>query len=89
MKYFLIAFVMVVFVILYVWQNIEVMKIKMEYNQSLEEEKELIKRNDRLRYEIERYKRMDLIEANAGRYGMRMITPGDFEIIVVQKGEKR
>jgi hypothetical protein len=89
MKYFLIAFVMVIFVILYVWQNIEVMKIKMEYNQSLEEEKELIKRNDRLRYEIEKYKRMDLIEANAGRYGMRRITPRDFEIIVVQKDEKR
>jgi hypothetical protein len=89
MKYFLIAFVMVIFVILYVWQNIEVMKIKMEYSQSLEVEKEFIKRNDRLRYEIEKYKRMDLIEANAGRYGMRMITPRDFEIIVVQKHEKR
>jgi hypothetical protein len=89
MKYFLVAFVMIIFVILYVWQNIEVMKIKLEYSEALEEEKELIKRNDRLRFEIEKYKTMDLIEANAERYGMRRITPRDFEIIVVRKDKKR
>jgi hypothetical protein len=89
MRYFLIAFVMIIFVILYVWQNIEVMKIKLEYSEALDKEKELIKRNDRLRFEIEKYKTMDLIEAYAERQGMRKITPRDFEIIVVRKDKKR
>lgn len=89
MKYFLIALAMILFVILYVWQNIEVMKIKLEYSEALEKEKELIKMNDRLRFEIEKYKTMDLIEAYAERYGLRQITPRDFEIIVVRKDKKR
>lgn len=89
MRYFLIALAMIIFVILYVWQNIEVMKIKLEYSEALEKERDLIKMNDRLRFEIEKYKTMDLIEAYAERYGLRKITPRDFEIIVVRKEKKR
>lgn len=69
------------------WQNVEVMKIKIEYKEALKEESEFIKKNDRLRYEIERFKRMELIERSAAEMGMRELTPGDFAAIIIK--EKR
>ena len=88
MKYFFIAGVMIIFVILYVWQNIEVVRMKMEYNTALQREEQLIKINDRLRYEIERYKRMELIDAYAAQSGMRALMPEDIDIIVSRKKKK-
>ena len=88
MKYFFIAVMMILFVILYVWQNIEVVRMKMEYNTTVQREEELIKINDRLRYEIEQYKRMELIEAYAAQSGMRALMPEDFDIIVTAKKKK-
>ena len=43
-------------VILYVWQNIEIVKIGMEYDALAAQERRLVKDNDRLLYEIERYR---------------------------------
>ncbi|MFH0977542.1 MAG: hypothetical protein V1874_17320 [Spirochaetota bacterium] len=80
-KYFITALSVVVFVILYVWQNVEVMKIKIDYRKALKEERQLINMNDRLKYEIERYKRMDMVERYAAENGMRELTPHDFVTI--------
>jgi hypothetical protein len=80
-KYFITAFSVIVLVILYVWQNVEVMKIKIDYRKALKEERHLINMNDRLKYEIERYKRMDLVEKYAAENGMRELTPYDFVTI--------
>ena len=75
------------FVILYVWQNIGVMKIKMEYQNLRRMEMEMIRKNDRLRYEIERFRRMEVVENYAQKNGMKNITPQDFDL-VVYKGQK-
>lgn len=80
-KYLSIVFSIILFVILYVWQNIEVMKIKMDYRRTVRLENGLVRENDRLRYEMERYRRMDLVEAYAEKRGMKRMTPSDFEII--------
>ena len=80
-KYFITALSVIIFVILYVWQNVEVMKIKIDYRKALKEERQLINMNDRLKYEIERFKRLDLVEKYALENGMRQLTPYDFVTI--------
>ena len=77
-KYIILAFSVIIFVILNVWQNVEVMKIKIEYSKALVEERKLVNKNDRLRYEIERYKRMELVERFAGSNGMKVLSHNDF-----------
>jgi hypothetical protein len=71
-------------VIFHVWQNVEVMKIKLDYRKALSEETKLINKNDRIRYEIERYKRMELVEKYAAENGMRELTPYDFVTIYTE-----
>ncbi len=73
------------FIILYVWQNIEVMKIKLEYRKSIKEETRLLKDNDRLRYEIERHRRTDAVEKLARERGMKEIGPRDFDVMDMNK----
>jgi hypothetical protein len=76
---------MSLFVVLYVWQNIEIVKIEMEYRSLSEKEIQLVKEKDRLLYEIERFRRMDAVEDYARKRGMRQMLPGDFEVISVHK----
>lgn len=84
-RYIGIVLAIIVFVILFVWQNIEVMKIKMEYRKGLRMEQQMERRNDRLRYEIERLRKMDLIERYAETRGMRQAGPEDIEVIEAVK----
>lgn len=70
-KYTFIVLVMIFVVILYVWQNIEAMKLKMFQRKSVMYKKELIKQRDRFFYEIERYKRPALIDDYAEKNGLR------------------
>jgi hypothetical protein len=74
-------------VILYVWQNIEVVKIGMANEALATKERLLVNDNDRLRYEIERYRRIDRIEEEARKEGFRPILPGDFEIMAVKEAD--
>ncbi len=71
-------------VILYVWQNIEIVKIGMEYDALAAQERRLVNDNDRLRYEIERYRTTDLVGELARKRGYRQVLPGDFEAMTVQ-----
>jgi len=71
-------------VILYVWQNIEIVKIGMENDALAAQERRLVNYNDRIRYEIERYRRTDLVEERAQRGGYRQVLPGDIEVMAVQ-----
>jgi len=75
MRYFAVVFVMSLFVIAYVWQNIEVMKIKMEYRRLVREEKVLIEKNARLKSEFEKMRSFQSIEARAGRMNLVRISP--------------
>ncbi len=84
-KYIGIVVFMILFVVLYVWQNIEVMKMKMDYRKDIRIVKQLVEQNDRLRLEIEKYKRMEVIEQYAKSRGMKEIAPGDFEVIDLRK----
>ena len=74
---------MIVFVILYVWQNIEIVKIEIIYRNLKNRERQLVKDSDRLLYEIERYRRMDVMEEYARKKGLRKILPKDFEVLVI------
>ncbi|MBN2158286.1 MAG: hypothetical protein JW807_02740 [Spirochaetes bacterium] len=76
---------MSLFVLMYVWQNIEVVKIEMEHRSLSGKANRLIMNKDRLLYEIERYRRMAAVEDHAWKYGMRQMSLRDFDVIVVNK----
>ncbi len=83
-KYTIIVLAMIFVVILYVWQNIEVMNLKMYHRKSVEYKKELVKQRDRLLYEIERYKRPELIDDYAEKNGLRKATRDDVVLINIE-----
>jgi hypothetical protein len=83
--YFSMALGVLLFVMLYVWQSIEVMKLKLDYRKLQRAQESLVKVNDRLRYGIERYRVMDRIDADAARMGMRPVAPPDFEKVEVPR----
>ena len=87
-QYVLMAFIMMVFIVLYVWQNISVMKIKMELRADTAGEMELVKINDRLLYEIERFRRLDLVEHYALRTGLKQLGPHNIQTLVVEERNK-
>ncbi len=86
-RYTTVVLVVIVFVIMYVWQNIEVMRMKMSYRETRSQEIELIKKNDRLRYEISKLNRLDAIREYAGRKGLRPVNEKD--ITILKLDEKR
>ena len=83
MKHFGIVFVMSLFVILYVWQNIEIMKTKMDYKKMVKTEHALTERNAKLKFELEKLRNFSSMESNAGRIGLSRIKPSD--VIVVKE----
>jgi len=74
---------MSLFVVLYVCQNIEIVKIEMEYKSLSDKESQLVKEKDRLLYEIERFRQMDVVEDYARKRGLRQMLPEDFEVMTV------
>lgn len=83
-KYFFLVFCMIFFVVLYVWQNISVMELKMDYRRRVKVREKLITENDRLLYEIEKNKRIDKIEQYVVSEGMVPIVPVDFRTIKIK-----
>lgn len=79
------VFFMTLFVMFYVWQNIEVVKIGIECRHHGERERRLLDEQDRLRYAIERYRRMEAVEEHARMNGLRPIRPGDFAVMAVKE----
>lgn len=88
MKYFSIALMISIFVVFYVWQNIEMMRMKMDYKKLIRTEKEITEVNDKLKYELERLRNFDYIEANSGKSGLRHISPEDLVVIKINEGDK-
>jgi hypothetical protein len=72
------------FVILYVWQNIQMVQIEMRHRSLSGVEERLVRENDRLLYEIERYRRMDAVTEYARKNGLRRMLPGDSEVLMVK-----
>ena len=77
MKYFLIVIMMSVFIITYVWQNIEIMKMKMEYRKFIRTERELSEENDRIRYNLESLRNFRHMKSFAEKNGLKQIGPDD------------
>ena len=88
MRYFAVVFMMSVFVIIYVWQNIEVMKMKMEYQKMVNVERELEEKNAKLMFEYEKLRSFKVIEANSGRSGLRKMGPSDIVVIKIDEKKK-
>jgi uncharacterized membrane protein len=88
MKYFSIVVLISLFVVVYVWQNIEMMKIKMDYKRLMKTEKEVIQVNDRLRFECGKLKSFRFIEADAAKNNLRHITPADLITIKIDETDK-
>jgi hypothetical protein len=88
-KYFAIIFFMSLFVVAYVWQNIEIVQIEMQYKKLADTRKRLVRERDRLLYEIERFRRMDVIEEYARKNGLRPVVPGDFDVVKVDARDGR
>mgnify|MGYP001769198894 CR=1 FL=1 len=86
MKHFAIVFVMSLFVILYVWQNIEIMKTKMDYKRMVRAEHALAEKNARLKYELERLRNFSSMESKAGRNGLSVIKPSDVIVVKEETG---
>lgn len=80
-----VAFLMMLFVVLYVWQNISMMKIRMDCREQVKKERELFKEHDRLLYEIERLRRIDLVEEIALGRGMERLSPRNMLVVIAAK----
>lgn len=87
MKHFAVVFVMSLFVILYVWQNIEIMKTKMDYKRMVKTEHALSERNAKLKFELEKLRNFSSIESKAGRSGLSRIKPSDVIVIKEETGK--
>lgn len=86
MRHFAVVFVMSLFVILYVWQNIEIMKFKMDYRRMVKTEHALAERNAKLKYELERLRNFSSMESKAAGKGLARIKPSDVIIIKEETG---
>jgi len=82
--YFIVIIGALIFVMMYIWQSVEVTKIRLEYQKLLKHQEQLVKQNDVLVYEIEQLKTIGAISKEAEKRGMRRIAPGDFERIEVK-----
>ncbi len=80
-----VAFLVMLFVVLYVWQNISMMKIRMECRDRVKKERELFKEHDRLLYEIERRRSIDVVEEIALGRGMKRISPLNMQVVIAAK----
>lgn len=83
-----VAFLVMMFVVLYVWQNISMMKIRMECRDRVKRERELFKEHDRLLYQIERFRSIDVVEEIALRRGMERISPMNIQAVIASKKGK-
>lgn len=75
---------MVVFVIFSVWQNIEVMKIRIDVGRLEKTEREIIKKNDFILYKIEKMKRIERISSRAEEKKIKKITPDDLIVLKIK-----
>jgi len=80
---------MILLVVFYVWQNVEVMKINLEYQRKSYQEISFLKEHDRLIYELEKLRKMEIIEAFALGNDYRPVTRGDLELDYSSGGKEK
>ena len=79
--FFVTALGILLFVMLYIWQSIEVTRIRLEYKALLKKQESLMRLNDRLTFEIERYRNMAVVEQQAKSLGMHSITVKEIDAL--------
>ncbi|MFA5519979.1 MAG: hypothetical protein WDA74_12055 [Spirochaetota bacterium] len=89
MKYFLIVIMMSFFIITYVWQNIEIMKMKMEYRKLIDVEMDISEENDRIRFNLESLRSFRNMKSFAEQNRLKQIGPDDVININIGKGNKK
>ena len=72
---------MCLFVMLYVWQNIEVIRIELECRRLGRVERELREEHNMLRAGTESLLRRDLLESSGSRAGYHAMGPADLDVI--------
>jgi len=85
MRYFVIVFLTTLFVIGFVWQNVEVVKIKMEYQKLNKIAEDLYKDKDILIYQIEQHKNSDVIKEKARAAGYKELNPKNMIVVSVEE----
>ena len=79
-KYFIIILLLSTFLIAFVWQNIEVVQIRLEYNKMQAERSNLYRQNDILKVEIEKLRSIPNVQrAVSNNERFRQITPADID----------
>jgi hypothetical protein len=88
MKYLGIVLCINLVVIAYVWQNIEVMKMRLQQKEIRRAQLGMMQEHDLLLYEIEKRRTMKAMGEYAESHGLRRWAPADIDVIVVpgQKG---
>ena len=89
MKYFFIVLMMSIFIVSYVWQNIEMMKMKMDYRKLVDLEREVSEGNDRIRYNLESLRNFNNMRIFADKHRLEYISPDNVVIINLDSGESR
>lgn len=82
--YFILAVGALAFVLLYIWQSVEVTKIRLDYKKLLRTQEQLVKEHDRFTYDIEMIRAENGNAKEAERRGMRRMIPSDYERIEVK-----
>ena len=87
MKYFSIVLMISIFIISYVWQNVEMMKMRTDYKRLIKAEKELNTVNDKLKFELEKLRNFHNIEAYADRNNLKRLGPEDLIVIKTDQSD--
>ena len=87
MKYFSIVVMISIFVVSYVWQNVEMMKMRTDYKRLIKAERELSAVNDKLKFELEKFRNFHNIEAYADRNNLKRLGPEDLIVIKTDQSD--
>ena len=82
--YFIVALGGLAFVMLYIWQSVEVTKIRLDYKKLLKIQEQLVKEHDKFTYDIEMIRAGIVNNKEAEKRGMRRMVPSDYERIEVK-----
>jgi hypothetical protein len=82
--YFIVAVGALAFVLLYIWQSVEVTKLRLDSKRLLRTQEQLVKEHDRFMYDIETIRIEKGNSKEAERRNMRRMVPSDYERIEVK-----
>ena len=85
LQYTTIVIIVICFIVAFIYQNIEYMRLKMQYNGILTQYHEIIEEHDRYAYQLYRALSMENLEAFAKDNGMMPLTRENLIVIENRK----